>query len=90
MIAASADGPWCLCALITSWLTKKVLTADEGLAHQGIEPLVGDLNGLLGVLLGLSSVPLLLRMLHNLLRVLRVQGVHDVEEVRPVHGAAFG
>jgi hypothetical protein len=45
---------------------------------------------LLGILLGLGSVPLLLGVLQHLLGGLWEQRVHDVEEVRPVHGAAFG
>ena len=50
---------------------------------QLLRPVFGDLDGLMFHGLTLCRVPLLVCMVHDLLEVVRVQGVEDVEEVVP-------
>ena len=66
------------------------LTTDEGVSLQSLPPLGSDLDRLFGVLLSGCRMPLLLSMLDDLHSVVRVQRVHHVPEIRPIHASTFG
>ena len=59
----------------------KLLTGQIGHGFELLLPELGDLNGLLLHGFAATGHPLLIRMDHDFLEVLRIQGVQDVEEV---------